>query len=141
MTSKGLTPRIFIFLLLADVIQFVLILSLKRISETITAPTLESLSLNWLWDTAVALSTLGYFWIILACMVASFIVWMTVLANLDLSLAFPLGSLSYVIIPLLSVSFLNEDIPLLRWLGICIIICGILTLSMGNKPERKQHHV
>lgn len=74
-------------------------------------------------------------------MVASFIVWMTVLANLDLSLAFPLGSLSYVIIPLLSVSFLNEDIPLLRWLGICIIICGILTLSMGNKPERKQHHV
>ena len=120
-------------LLLADAIQFAIMLSIKKLSPILTGVGLEALSLPGLWGMLIALTASPYFWLGAAGMVASFIVWMTVLSSIDLSLAFPLGSLSFILIPILSVIFLGEAVPGMRWLGIAFIIGGIIMLSMSEK--------
>lgn len=133
MRIKGLTIKVVALLLLADAIQFAIMLSLKKLAPILTGVGLEAISLPGLWGVTLALTESPYFWLGAAGMVASFIVWMTVLSSIDLSIAFPLGSLSFILIPILSVIFLGESVPGTRWLGIAFIIAGIIMLSMSEK--------
>ena len=57
------------------------------------------------------------------------IFWLAVLARLDLSLAYPLLALMYVLIPLSARVFLNEEISQGRWVGIIIVIIGVAVLA------------
>ena len=52
-------------------------------------------------------------------------VWLVVLSRLDLSYAYPLLALNFVLIPLASWILLGEKISLLRWLGILVICLGL----------------
>ena len=49
--------------------------------------------------------------------------------------AVPAASLSYITIPLVSVIFLGERIPFLRWLGIVFIILGIIFVSLSSHRQ------
>jgi uncharacterized membrane protein len=51
----------------------------------------------------------------------------------DLSLVYPLVSLSFVWVSLLSVAFVGESLALLQWLGILLIISGVSFVSWGAK--------
>ena len=55
--------------------------------------------------------------------------WIAVLSKVNLSLAYPMLALNYVLIPLTAWLFLGEQIPSLRWLGVGIIIIGIVVIS------------
>jgi multidrug transporter EmrE-like cation transporter len=55
--------------------------------------------------------------------------WIAVLSKVNLSLAYPMLALNYVLIPLAAWLFLGEQIPSLRWLGVGIIIIGIIIIS------------
>lgn len=57
------------------------------------------------------------------------IFWMLALTKIDLSIANPILSLSYVIVMLGSKFLFHEEIPPKRWLGIVIIILGIIIIS------------
>ena len=133
MRIKGLTIKVVALLLLADAIQFAIMLSIKKLAFILTGVGLENISLAGLWGVTLALTASPYFWLGAAGMVASFIVWMTVLSSIDLSIAFPLGSLSFILIPVLSVIFLGEEVPGMRWIGIAFIIGGIIMLSISEK--------
>ncbi|MCX8045168.1 MAG: DMT family transporter [Desulfobacterota bacterium] len=61
--------------------------------------------------------------------IVNFFLWVTVLSRVDLSVAFPTGSTSYIIVALLSMVFLDEHISLYRWSGIICIITGIYFIS------------
>lgn len=136
MRTKGLTLKVFILLMLADAIQFAIMLSIKKLSAVFEAVTLHNLSLQSLVDIGSTLVHSPYFWLGIVCMASSFVIWMTVLSSIDLSVAFPLGSLSFIMIPILSVIFLHEEVPLLRWVGIAFIVSGIITLSISEKDTR-----
>jgi len=56
--------------------------------------------------------------------------WLAVLSRLDLSLAYPMLALTYVLVPVTAWLFLGEQIPGERWLGIGFIIVGVLIISM-----------
>ena len=58
--------------------------------------------------------------------------WISVLSRLDLSLAYPFLALNFVLITLISRVFLGETVPTLRWLGILVIVGGILLVSRSN---------
>ena len=58
----------------------------------------------------------------------SFITWMIALSKIELSLAYPTVSITYVIIALASWYFFNENISVYRWLGIGIIMLGIIVM-------------
>ncbi len=56
---------------------------------------------------------------------ASFaILWLGALSNLDVSFAYPLLSLAYILVAILGAIFLKEDITLLRWAGIGLVVFG-----------------
>jgi uncharacterized membrane protein len=56
------------------------------------------------------------------------ILWLFALAQLDLSLAYPLISIGYILTAVLAFVFLNEKITLLRWGGIALVVLGSLLI-------------
>ena len=49
----------------------------------------------------------------------------------DLSILYPVVSLSYIWIALLSIYFLKEKMNLLKWSGIALIIIGVIFVGLG----------
>jgi drug/metabolite transporter (DMT)-like permease len=62
--------------------------------------------------------------------VVGILMYMLVLRALPLSIAYPLTSVSYLWIVLLSRKYLKEKIDIWRWAGIFLIIGGIVLLSL-----------
>jgi drug/metabolite transporter (DMT)-like permease len=61
--------------------------------------------------------------------VVEFGVWLEILGRLPLSIAFPLESVSYVVVLLATRTFLREIISVRRWLGVGLICAGIVVLG------------
>lgn len=59
----------------------------------------------------------------------SFALWLIVLSKLEVSLAYPLLSIGYIIMPFVGYLFLNESLSVDRIVGICIIIVGVYVVS------------
>jgi len=55
--------------------------------------------------------------------------WIAVLSKINLSLAYPMLALNYVLVPLTAWLFLGEQVPTLRWLGMGVIIVGVVIIS------------
>ena len=58
------------------------------------------------------------------------VLWLYILSKSDLSLVYPLQSLSYVIAAVIAVLVFKENIPLTRWAGIGFIMLGAYFVSM-----------
>jgi multidrug transporter EmrE-like cation transporter len=58
-----------------------------------------------------------------------FLVWAAALSHLELSFAYPLLAIGYLINPLAAMLVYNEQIPTLRWIGIAVIIVGIILVG------------
>ena len=65
----------------------------------------------------------------IAILCAQAAVWWGVLSRVDLSYAFPLTSMSYVLLLIASRAFLNEHISLQRWLGATAIVFGVYLIT------------
>ena len=65
----------------------------------------------------------------LACYGLSMVFWLKVLSELELSKAYPIVSLGYVITFILGWMFLGEPIRLMRAIGIAVIIIGLIIIS------------
>lgn len=59
----------------------------------------------------------------------SSIVWLVVLSKVELSFAYPMVSMGYILTVFISWKFLGETISPLRWLAIFVICTGVLLLS------------
>lgn len=73
-------------------------------------------------------------WLGIIVQVLNFFVWIIVLYKIDLSIAMPVGSTSYIFIPLTAAIFLNEHVGILRWTGIILIVLGIRFVSQSKRP-------
>lgn len=67
----------------------------------------------------------------LACYACSAVLWLGVLAQLDLSVAYPMGAISYPLVLLVSLA-MGEHVPPLRWLGVLAIVAGIALIGLGS---------
>ncbi|UCD84062.1 MAG: EamA family transporter [Deltaproteobacteria bacterium] len=61
--------------------------------------------------------------------VVGFVVWLIVLSRVDLSFAYPMISLNYVLVILFSWLVLGEQIALTRLVGALVICTGVIILS------------
>lgn len=59
----------------------------------------------------------------------------------EVSVLYPILATSYVWVSLLSVYFFNESFNSLRWVGIFIIIAGIIFISTGSKQKESIEYV
>ena len=58
--------------------------------------------------------------------------WAVVLSRMQLSVAYPALSLTYVVIPFVSWLLLNEPISLIHWIGILLVVAGVLLVLTGG---------
>jgi multidrug transporter EmrE-like cation transporter len=65
----------------------------------------------------------------LACYVISVMVWLLVLSRIDVSVAYPMVSLGYVVNALIAYYWLGEELSFLRILGIVIILFGVFLVA------------
>ena len=56
--------------------------------------------------------------------VISLAFWLVILSKLDVSFAYPLVALSYIVTAALAFVFLKESITVLRWAGIIFVVIG-----------------
>ncbi len=84
--------------------------------------------LDWLLAALTNVAVLGA----IGCYVGSFLSWMLILRRSSLSLAFPLSSLVFVVVLLGSWLGLGEHISPLHWVGVGVIIAGIVLLAEGE---------
>lgn len=64
-----------------------------------------------------------------ACFGLSSIFWLVVLSRMELSLVYPMVSAAYVLVALFSWYFFKENLSLMRWAGIAVIIFGVILIS------------
>ena len=59
----------------------------------------------------------------------SSVLWIAVVSNIDLSLAYPMVSIAYVVVFVASWLLLGEQISLLRATGLAVIVTGVIMIS------------
>ncbi|NPV69114.1 MAG: EamA family transporter [Firmicutes bacterium] len=59
----------------------------------------------------------------------SMLIWLAVISRMQLSTAYPLVSLSYVMVTIMSRLFLGEPLTLSKALGMSLILAGITAIS------------
>jgi multidrug transporter EmrE-like cation transporter len=69
---------------------------------------------------------------VLAIYSSSVMTWLLALRNLNLSIAYPLQSLGYVLVSLLSFYFLGEKFSISHVLALFLIVTGSLVLVIGT---------
>ena len=71
----------------------------------------------------------GWVWIGIVTMVLSFTLWIYSLRYVALNIAANLTGAVHVLVPLICLAWLHEEIDPKRWLGICLVIAGVLTIA------------
>ena len=130
--KNTLTLRIFFFCVLNDLVdstaQVLMKKGLSQAGEGVL--TLGNLAHVLLRGHDAYLVWLGTFLYAL-----NFLIWIVILARLDLSTAVPVASTNYVILPVFAMIFLHEQVGVLRWAGIGLVILGIHFISKSTRSE------
>ena len=92
---------------------------------------LGQMDFTWQWRADVARNP-GILAAI-ASDLGAFFVWMLILRRSSLSLAFPLSSLVFVAVLLGSWLGLGEHISVLHWVGVVVIVAGVVLLAEGEE--------
>jgi len=70
-------------------------------------------------------------WLGLLAIILGLMVWLVAIANGDLSLVFPIGSLQYILILFLAHIFLGEKIDRTKLIGTLLVMVGIVFISIS----------
>ena len=96
-----------------------------------------SLQLGDMW--AVAITALTSPWLIGGILVYGFsvIVWLLALARVDVSYAYPFAALGMVVTTLCGRFLLNESLPVLRIVGLAVIVLGVMIVAQSYSPPTR----
>ena len=67
----------------------------------------------------------------ITCFAVETVLWTMALRLLDISIAFPAGSLCFVFVALLSRFWLKEQVGIERWIGIILILGGVVVIGLS----------
>lgn len=137
MFKKKLTLKIFLFLILTDILETLTQYCFKR--GALGGSGLEVSGLGALICFLKAVFSSPFLWAGLLSVLLTFIIWSTILSKIDLSVAVPIASFSYVLVPLVSIIALHEKIGILRWLGIFLILGGVIIVSLSSQEKEERH--
>jgi len=127
--SKVITWKLLLLIFLTDVGDSVGQLFMKK-GLAITG--IHSVNLANGMDFILQNAATPLVWLGIFFYTIPFFIWIVVLSKVDLSVAMPVGSVSYVIIPVIAVIFLGEHVSFSRWLGIALIVLGIFCVSRSK---------
>ncbi len=67
----------------------------------------------------------------IAAYLVSTVIYFYVLSRVHLSFAYSMGGISYIFAVILAALFLNEPVPLLRWMGVITIAIGVVLIGLS----------
>ena len=70
-------------------------------------------------------------WLGLGSMAVGLVIWLVALAQSDLSLVFPIGSVQYLLILVGARLFLGERIDTMKWVGTLLVAVGIVLITIS----------
>ena len=104
------------------------LLALGQVTLKVSLQQLGSFSLLWAFFSRAF--TCVWFALCGLCFALSSVLWMYIVKHFPLSQAYPLISLSYVMGMLAAVFIFHEAVPLIRWVGVALIMVGVVLVSM-----------
>lgn len=130
MKSSGLTLKIFLLIVLNDIGDTIAQLLMKK---GLTQTGIDSVNFGNIAEFSVRNMSSPLVWLGISVFVLNFFVWIVILSRVDLSIAMPVGSTSYIFVPIAAMFFLHEHVSALRWAGIILIALGIHFVSQSRK--------
>ncbi len=135
MKKSSLTLKIFALIVLNDVVDTLAQILMKK---GVLRTGISSITAATFGDFAARSMSSGLLWLGILVLVLNFFLWIAILYKVDLSIAMPVGSSSYIFIPIAAMVFLHEQVSVLRWLGIIAIVLGIHFVSRSRKPAGQE---
>jgi multidrug transporter EmrE-like cation transporter len=83
-------------------------------------------------DSLKQIASQVWVWAGLIIFAFSAVLWLFALSRADLSFAYPFAALGYVIIVIASILFLGEHVQPITWVGVVLIISGIVLIAQGS---------
>ncbi|MGA2463468.1 MAG: EamA family transporter [Thermodesulfobacteriota bacterium] len=133
MAKRKLTVKILFFLVLSDILEAFHQFCFKKSTFLEGDPDIKGF-----YDILLFLKgpfSSPFLWIGLLSVIVAFVIWSAVLSKIDLSVAVPMASFSYIFVALTSIIFLHETVTLLRWSGIFLILIGVIFVSMSSQEK------
>jgi len=80
---------------------------------------------------AMVRALLGSPWVVAGVLIyiVEMVVWLRILAEVPLSIAFPIASLNFLGVTLASAVFLKEPVGRTQWFGAVLITCGVIIVA------------
>jgi multidrug transporter EmrE-like cation transporter len=86
-------------------------------------------SASSVWSQLIPILTVPQVAVGFVCYGISAVLWIAVVSNVDLSLAYPMVALAYVFVVMASWLLLGEHVSALRLIGLAIIVTGVVVIS------------
>ncbi|MDD5567718.1 MAG: EamA family transporter [Candidatus Omnitrophica bacterium] len=134
--KKRLTFKILLFLVSTDILETFAQFCFKKSAACQNFPEVVTFMQGIVFLKSAFLSP--FLWLALLSVFFIFVIWSTILSKIDLSVAVPVASFSYVLVPLVSSIFLHEKISHIRWLGIIFILIGVIFVSMSTSRREEK---
>lgn len=131
--DKKLTLKIILLLFFSDILETLTHFLFKK--GALTQVHLDIDSFPTFITFLLGVFSSLYLWTGLLSVLVIFIIWSVVLSKVDLSVAVPVASFSYILVPLSSALFLREKVSLLRWSGVFFILIGVVFVSLSTRHK------
>ena len=93
--------------------------------------------MEWSLGPLVRLFLSPWMLVCLSCYAVSVVVWAAAMSHVPVNFAYPFLALGFVAGAFMSILFLGETIPPLRWLALAVIVAGVVLLTFtGGAPTR-----
>ncbi len=124
--SQSMTWAAFGLILAGVLLNAVAQLALKA---SVSATGIIQLDMQSLLSSAGSLATNLWLWVGLVCYGISVIVWILALSRVDVSIAYPMLSIGYIVNALAASHLFNEPLGMEKVVGIGVIILGVYILA------------
>lgn len=133
MFNKKLTAKILLFLVFSDLLETFSQFCFKRSAMPAGELIITDIPSAIAFFKIVLFSP--FLWFAFISVFITFAIWSTILSKIDLSVAVPVASFSYILVPLASIVFLHEQVTALDWTGIIFILIGVIFVSLSSEKK------
>ena len=88
-----------------------------------------------IWSQLWSILTIPYILIGFTCFAVSAVLWLVVVSKLEVSYAYPMVSLSYILILIVSYFWFGENVTTVRILGVVLICAGVIAITQTHGAE------
>lgn len=83
------------------------------------------------WSVDFLVRNLSNWWLLACgiCYGVATLLWLYIIRNFPFSMAYPMISLSYVFGMFAAILFFHEEVPLVRWAGVLLIMAGCVLIA------------